>query len=358
MKQLIVGSLVSVSLMLAACSGDPTEDLRTGISQLTTSPSTVFVQQGLTAKVQVSATDNQGNQIVTSYAADNVGSGITVARDETFQPVFVNDTTLQAPAEAATFQFNVNAVDLVTTSFDLTAGGKTVTVPVTVTPDPATVATATVTTAGATAADPTTLTVAAPFVFTPTTTIAFDAGNAIIGSISADGSTATIFAPPNTTTTGAITGLGLTYLPSASVNGVTDVPLTVGAAVPSKAGTASPATAPDITSAPAFFDGASFTGADITADGGLGAQYYAFTPAADGDFNITMDAQGADPATTDVDLVVCSDATCSDGGDFTATGAGQPETGTFTLTGGTTYYIAVILFAGAAPTSISLSVAQ
>ncbi len=95
--------------------------------------------QGRTAKVQVSAIDDQGNQISTSFDASNVGSGITVSRDETFQPVFVNDTTLQAPAEAATFQFNVNAVDLVNSSFELNAGGKNVTVPVTVTPDPANV---------------------------------------------------------------------------------------------------------------------------------------------------------------------------------------------------------------------------
>ena len=68
MKRLIVGSLVSVSLtVVAACSGDPTESLRGGISQLTTSPSQVFVQQGRTAKVQVSAIDDQGNQISTSF---------------------------------------------------------------------------------------------------------------------------------------------------------------------------------------------------------------------------------------------------------------------------------------------------
>src|SRR5262245_55567099 len=118
MKRLIVGSLVSVPLMLvSACSGDPTASLRHGITQLTTSPSTVVVQQGRTAKVQVSAIDEQGNHIVTSFDASNVGAGINVARDLTFQPLFVNDTTLAAPTEAAVFQFNVDAVNLVNTTF-------------------------------------------------------------------------------------------------------------------------------------------------------------------------------------------------------------------------------------------------
>ena len=111
MKRLIVGSLVSVPLMLTACSGDPTESLRNGIAQLTTSPSELFVQQSRTAKVRVSAIDEQGNQIVTSFDASDVGSGINVSRDLTFQPLFVNDSTLQPPAEAAVFQFNVNAVE-------------------------------------------------------------------------------------------------------------------------------------------------------------------------------------------------------------------------------------------------------
>jgi hypothetical protein len=357
MKRLIVGSLVSVPLILvAACSGDPTESLRNGIVQLNASPSEIFVQQGRTAKVKVSAIDEQGNQIVTTFDASNVGSGIGVARDLTFQPVFVNDTTLQAPAEAAVFQFNVDAVDLVTTTFTLNAGGKSVDVPVTVTADPASVPAATVTTNGATAADPITVSIAAPLIFTSASAVTTDAGAGIVLSVAADGSSITFFAPPGTTTAATIDSLGLSYLPTPSgVSVTTDVPLTISTSVPNQPGTSDPTTAPDITSSPVFYDGTAFAGTDITADGGVGAQYYKFVPAADGDFTITMDAQGAG-ADTDVDLVLCSDVTCSDGGDFTATIAGQPESGTFSLVGGTAYYIAVILFAGATPTSISLSV--
>ena len=228
--------------------------------------------------------------------------------------------------------------------------------PVTVTPDPANVATATVTTNGATASDPITVSIGLPYIFTSSSKVSTDAGSGIVTGVAADGSSITFFAPPGTTTAATIDSLGLNYLPSASATATTDVPLTISTSVPSQPGTSAPASAPNITAAPAFYDGASFTGADITADGGLGAQYYAFTPAADGDFNISIDAQGGD-GTTDADLVVCSDVTCSDGGDFTAAAAGtSAETGTFSLTGGTTYYLVVVLFAGTAPASISLSV--
>jgi hypothetical protein len=129
------------------------------------------------------------------------------------------------------------------------------------------------------------------------------------------------------------------------------------------AGTGSTATAPAITlAAPGgtagFFDAATFTAPDITFDGGVAAQYYKFTPTTTA-VTITMDVQGPG-ADTDVDIVLCSDAACSDGGDFTAAATGQPETGTFTVTAGTTYYIAVVLFLGTPPgaTGISLTISQ
>lgn len=366
MKRLIVGSLVSVPLMLTACSGDPTESLRNGVAQLTTSPSELFVQQNLTAKVRVSAIDEQGNQIVTSFDTSDVGSGIAVSRDLTFQPLFVNDSTLQPPAEAAVFQFNVTPANLVATSFKLNAGGKSVDVPVTVTPDPdPLVNPAVVTTAGATSADPATITVAAPLIFTDSSAVVFDSGAAIITDLAADGSTITFLPPPAATSAGLVSHVSTSYLPAVNVSLTTNVPVVVSPTITAKPNTGSPATAPDITATPAFFDVGTFTGADITDDGGLGAQYYKLTvAAAAGDtipVTIRMDAQRI-AAGTDMDLVLCSDVTCSDGGDFSALGSFdpllQPEEATYSLVAGT-YYIAVVFFAGTTPPpSISLQVIQ
>jgi hypothetical protein len=348
MKRLIVGSLVSVPLLLVACTGDPTESLRGGITQLTTSPSQIFLQQGRTAKVDVSALDEQGNRITASFDASNIGSGINVSRDLTFQPEFVNDTTLAPPAEAPTFRFNVDAVNLVSTKFTLNAGGKSVDVPVIVTADPASVPAATVTTNGATAADPITVSIAAPLIFTSASTVATDAGAGIVTGLAADGSSITFFAPPGTTTAATIDSLGLSYLPTPSgVVVTTDVPLTISTVVPGQAGTDNPATAP-VLALPAsggtlaFYDGAPMAATQCGPVSGFPCQLYRIDPTAD----IAIDASLAWSNAADLGLYVM-DASFTDTGQFCdANGRGdgnQPEACTLSLTAGT-YYLIVVSF--------------
>jgi hypothetical protein len=379
MKRLIVGSLLSVPLMfVAACSGDPTESLRNGIVQLNASPSQIFVLQGRTAKVKVSAIDEQGNLISTSFDASNVGSGITVERDLTFQPEFVNDTTLAPPEEATVFQFNVDAVNLVSTTFTLNAGGKSVDVPVIVTADPASVPAATVTTNGATAADPITVSIAAPLIFTSASQVATDAGAGIVTSLAADGSSITFFAPPGTTTAATIDSLGLSYLPTPSgVSVTTDVPLTIGTSVPPEPGTDNPATAPDVTPAPgttkAFYDGTAFGSTSCGAfNAGAPCQMYKITLDADGSFDVSLGESG----TTDLGVYLLSADGTTDLADNGAPFAfppgspcdvngndGTPESCTWTEPAGT-YLLAVVNFGpfysppDPTPTWISLSITR
>jgi len=102
MKRLILCSAVTTSLIfLAACSGDPTDSLRGGVEKLNPTPSQMFLVQGKTGTVVVSATDGQGNQIETSFELTNTGPGISVERDPTFRPVYVNDTLLGPPERDA-----------------------------------------------------------------------------------------------------------------------------------------------------------------------------------------------------------------------------------------------------------------
>src|SRR2546423_537379 len=137
MKRLILCSGVAVSLgLLVSCSGDPTGTLRSGVEKLNPTPSQMFLQQGKTGTVVVSATDGQGNQIETAFTLKDIGPGITVERDPTFRPVFVNDSQLAPPATDAMFRYRVTANGLVSSSFTVTADGKDVVVPVNVTPDP------------------------------------------------------------------------------------------------------------------------------------------------------------------------------------------------------------------------------
>jgi hypothetical protein len=338
---------------VGACNNDPTSNLQHGVTSMDASPSTMLVTLGKTKKVQVTARDEQGNPVESAYELGTLPAGITVTRDSSFLPEFVNDSLLSVPPTAPTFQYIVGGTDFVSTSFTVSAGGKTVTIPVTVGPDAANVPISTVVSTGPNASDPTVIAAPAPYTFGPDAAVAFDAGDAIVLSTSTDGTQLTILPPPGATSKGIVSGLIVPYLPQSPVSDSTDVALTINAAVPSQAGTDKLSTAPDVSANPIFYDGGAFTGADVTTDGGLGAQYYKFTPAADGDFTITANWGNA----SDVDIVLCNDVTCS-APDFTGGGAStnQPEVAAQTLTGGTTYYIALVLFDGAAPPWVSVSI--
>jgi hypothetical protein len=121
-------------LLVAGCSTEPTDDLRNGATRIEAAPSQLFLELGATKTVDVSAVDDQGNQISSAYEVTNVGSGITVRRDSSFLPIFVNDTVLDPPAEAPIFRFIVTSTAYGATSFTVSADGKDVTIPVQVTP--------------------------------------------------------------------------------------------------------------------------------------------------------------------------------------------------------------------------------
>jgi hypothetical protein len=121
-------------LLVAGCSTEPTDDLRNGATRIDAAPTQLFLELGASKTVDVSAVDDQGNQISSTYEVTAVGSGITVRRDSTFLPVFVNDTTLVVPAEAPIFRFIVTATAYASTSFTVSADGKDLVIPVQVTP--------------------------------------------------------------------------------------------------------------------------------------------------------------------------------------------------------------------------------
>jgi hypothetical protein len=339
MNRLTSGTVSLIALLVVSgCNNDPTGDLRGPVTKIQATPSTLNVTQGKVKTIQVQALDDQGNLIPSAYEVSAVGSGISVKRDSTFFEQFVGDS-LTVPATAATWQFIVSATDLVSTSFKVSAAGQEVTIPVFVSPDPANVPVATVTSTGPNASDQTVITAPDPYIFNADATVTFDAGPAIVLSVSEDGKTITILPPPGAASKGIITGLSVPYFPQAAVSDSTDVALAINATVPAQPGTDDPATAPDLTGVSAFYDGAAFTGADLTTDGGLGAQYYKFTVAEAGDYTFLTNWDND----ADLDMELCRDATCSDGGEFLGTGVDQPEEATVTLEPGT-YYFAVVLF--------------
>jgi hypothetical protein len=122
-------------LVLAGCSSEPTDDLRNGPAEIVANPSQLFLEVGGTKTVVVGAVDAQGNPLQFNYEVTQTGPGITVRRDSTFLPIFVDDSTLQAPPTADRFRFIVEGTGYTASSFTVSAGGLDVVVPVQVVPE-------------------------------------------------------------------------------------------------------------------------------------------------------------------------------------------------------------------------------
>ena len=147
--------------------------------------------------MDVSAVDDQGNQISSAYEVTTTGSGITVRRDSTFLPIFVNDSTLEVPSEAPIFRYVVTATAYGATSFTVSADSKTVTVPVQVVAQ--NVLQAQISNLTPALNEVVTITAPAGVTFSPTTTVTFT-GAAVqpaAVTIAADGKSLTFLPPPN-----------------------------------------------------------------------------------------------------------------------------------------------------------------
>ena len=208
------------------------------------------------------------------------------------------------------------------------------------------------------------VTITAPgFLFLPGSLVIFGDGvsapldTATVVAMAADSSSIDFLANPGTTGIPTISGAVLNILPTVPLTLPATTTVTVSSTVSAIAGTGAPGTAPTFAVPAAgasniLFDKGTFTAADISTDGGIGAQYYKLVVTEDGDYTFTVNWN--DPG-ADVDMELCSDATCSDGGTFLGDGTTLPETATTTLVAGT-YYFDAVLFAGTTPGWVSLRV--
>jgi hypothetical protein len=73
-------------LVIGACSGDPTNNKGTP-TDIVAIPTAMFVTQGQSKAVIVSAVDEDGQSLVADFSVSNVGPGITAAVDPDFLPV-------------------------------------------------------------------------------------------------------------------------------------------------------------------------------------------------------------------------------------------------------------------------------
>jgi len=340
------GLIVLAAAAGLGCGGDPTGDQVEQGQQVVADPSSVFLSTGGSEFVVVQVLDQLGNQLPVDFQPQNVGPGITVERDTTYL-----QTTIGTHLETAQ-RFIVTGTASTATQFDLVSGDVSTTIPVRVIP---TSFAATFSNPAPAVNEEVTITLPAGYKFAPGASIATDKGTGVVRSFSADSTSINAIIPPGSAGAVTLDSVHVDFLPGVTLGGLpTDATVTADATP--LAGTDAPASAPAVPvpaigATTAFMDVGTFTAPDISTDGGVGAQYYQLVVPAAGDYSILLNWDGA----ADLDLELCSDATCSDGGTFLGTGTDQPELGTITLAPGT-YYLDVVLFAGGAPPTFSAQI--
>ncbi len=184
-------------MALVGCNSEPTDSIRGDISELVASPTQLFIELGGTKTVEVGAVDEQGNPLDLAYEVTSTGAGITVRRDSSFLPIFVDDTTLRAPATGPRFRFIVQGTGYASTSFTVSAGGEEIVVPVQVVPQAGIAATFDNPTPAL--GDTITITAAPGTSFTQTAALEIPGGTLqpIIIDRSEDGNSIRFLAPPN-----------------------------------------------------------------------------------------------------------------------------------------------------------------
>jgi hypothetical protein len=347
MKRSMCGiALLAAATALWSCNGDPTGSIRDSGQKVLAEPTSVFVSQGATEFVTAELVDGQGNQLEVDFAPQNVGAGITVVEDSTFLQTSTGHIQTQQ-------RFIVGGVAPGASSFELASGGTTLTIPVRVIP---TSFAATFSNAAPAANEPVTITLPAGYKFVAGAGVSSTLGAGIVTSVAADSTSLVAVLPLGSTGQLTLDSVQAEFLAGVTLGGLpTDATITV-AATPA-AGTGSTATAPslpvpalDATSG--FFDIGTFTAADVTGDGGVGAQYYRLVITEAGDYTVTTDWPAT--STSDIDALLCPSSGCAGSLDFLGSGVAHPESGTRTLAPGT-YFVAVVLFAGG-PTDFGIRI--
>jgi hypothetical protein len=328
MKRSMCGiALLAAATALWSCNGDPTGSIRDSGQTVLADPTSLFMDQGANKFVTVELVDGQGNQLEVAFEPQNVGAGITVVRDTAFLQTSTGHIQTSE-------RFIVTGTAPTSTSFQLVSGGKSVTIPVKVTPAGVSVTLSNPTPA---ANEGLVITLPAGYKFGAGSGATVVATPGITTGRAADSSSVTVLLPP--LTTGLITAdsVQVDFLPGVSLSLPTTETVTVGAAT-TLPGTAAPGTAPVIAAPAAGLASALFDLPDFAA---TIDHFYKIDVTEAGDYTITGDWSVG----SDIDLFICvADATCAAPNFFAAT-ANKPESGTVTLPVGT-HYLGVEDFGG------------
>jgi hypothetical protein len=337
MNRLVRGSIMLAAAAAAwACSSSLGENPE-AIDRLSADPSVLFVDNDDSAIVDIEALNQEGQQLAADFSIGNVGAGLTVRLDTnflTFPGQGHSPTRSRFVVRAATTS------SFVSSSFTISAGGKSVVVPVSITPAnfPATFSSLT-----PAFGDTVVLTAPAPLTFSSGSTITIGTVVQPLVSISPDSSTASFIAVPGSAGNLVVSGLTLPYLASSLTLTTVDA---INAATVS--GTGDFATAPTLATPTTgqtitYVDAGAFAGnPECTGTLGGPCLIYAIDKGA-GDIDVTLTWSN----TTDLGVYFYDSGVNIIGSlgcdSFGAGAAGQPETCTLTGPAGT-YYLVVDTF--------------
>jgi len=206
MTRMIRGSvLLAACVGLWSCSSDPTADLAGVPFKVVALPSVVFILQDSSQLIGFQLVDELGGSIPETWTITSTSPNFTVAIDSGFRPVFNTDGTLTLPVAQTEVRATITGTALGAANFTATAGGKSIVIPVNVTPNntkfnavfvPATPA----------PGDTVTMTVPSTFRLTPTSSVTFPGNlDPIIVARAADSMSLRFISAPTTDTTATVT---------------------------------------------------------------------------------------------------------------------------------------------------------
>ncbi|MFL5403435.1 MAG: hypothetical protein ACJ8BF_11530 [Gemmatimonadales bacterium] len=217
MNRLYLGMAVLVLSVAVTSCGDPTGDLRGNPAKVVATPSSITLDQGATQNVIVSVVDEQGNELPEPVTDVTVSpaSLATVVIDPTF--LAGTDTTGQPQIPDPTrTQLVVTAVERNAGTVTVTAGGKSVAIPIRVLPV-ATAFDATFSNQAPALAELVTVTAPAGFAFTDSSVVTFaGAPTPIVTARTAN--TLTFLPGANTVGPATITEVVPSYAPTLSLD--------------------------------------------------------------------------------------------------------------------------------------------
>lgn len=210
MKRILRGTVfLALTAVFGACSSEsgPTQDGTP--DHIVAEPSVVFIGRADSQFVRIRLVDQQGTSLRDAITITGFGTGINVRPDSGFQPIYTTSDTLKFNPNTTELRVWVSTNALASSQFSISAGGKTLDVPVIVTPgktEPFAFSTL-----APALGDVVTVTAAPDMLFTDSSAVTFGATTVTPTAVAADGSSLTFNAGPGLLGPAKLTNVTLSY---------------------------------------------------------------------------------------------------------------------------------------------------